>query len=218
MTKDEGILVFGAGGHAHVILDLLAELKIPVAGIVNQGGVPTEKIANILHYVSDDNWTSLPQRRGIVAIGDNNIRAKVVAKIQGQAPDFEFLTLIHPRAIVSRSARICLGSVVMAGVVVNAGSQVGEHCILNTSCSVDHDCNIQNFASINPGAVLVGNVDVGSRSAIGLGASVIHGIQIGYDTVIGAGAVVVKNIEQSVLAYGNPCEVVRSRTRDESYL
>ena len=38
---------------------------------------------------------------------------------------------------------------------------------------------------------------------------VIQGIHIGSNTTVGAGSVVVKDVTDNVVAYGNPCKVVR---------
>ena len=51
-------------------------------------------------------------------------------------------TLIHPKAVVSNSAEIAAGCVVMAGAVINGGTKLCKGSIVNTSSSVDHDCVI----------------------------------------------------------------------------
>ena len=38
---------------------------------------------------------------------------------------------------------------------------------------------------------------------------IVPGVTIGENTVIGAGSVVTKNIPANVVAYGNPCKVIR---------
>lgn len=55
------------------------------------------------------------------------------------------------------------------------------------------------------------NVDVhiGRNVWIGAGAVILPGVNIGDNTVIGAGAIVTKDIPSNVVAYGNPCRVVR---------
>ncbi len=52
-------------------------------------------------------------------------------------------------------------------------------------------------------------VKIGRNVWIGSGAMILPGVTIGDDSVIGAGSIVVKDIPAGVLAYGNPCEVVR---------
>jgi len=44
-----------------------------------------------------------------------------------------------------------------------------------------------------------------------MGANIVDGIQIGADTIIGAGSLVTKDVPAGVIAYGNPCRVVRAR-------
>ena len=68
---------------------------------------------------------------------------------------------------------------------------------------------IEDFSHISPIVALAGDVKVGENTHIGIGSSVIQGITIGKNCIIGAGSVVVKDIPNSSLAYGNPCNVVR---------
>jgi acetyltransferase-like isoleucine patch superfamily enzyme len=42
-----------------------------------------------------------------------------------------------------------------------------------------------------------------------MGTNIIDGIEIGSNTIIGAGSLVVKDIPSNVVAYGNPCRVIR---------
>lgn len=61
-------------------------------------------------------------------------------------------------------------------------------------------------------------VKIGARCWIGAGALVMPGVTIGEGTVIGAGSVVTKDIPANVVAYGNPCRVVREiGERDGEY-
>lgn len=58
-------------------------------------------------------------------------------------------------------------------------------------------------------------ITVGNRVWIGGNTVVMPGVTIGDDTVIGAGSVVTKDIPAGVLAFGNPCRVVRAITPGE---
>lgn len=53
-------------------------------------------------------------------------------------------------------------------------------------------------------------VRIGNRVWMGGSVVVLPGVNIGDGTTIGAGSVVTKDIPANVLAYGNPCRVVRS--------
>lgn len=52
-------------------------------------------------------------------------------------------------------------------------------------------------------------VHIGRNCWIGSGAIILPGVNIGDNTVIGAGSVVTKDIPANVVAFGNPCRVVR---------
>lgn len=138
----------------------------------------------------------------IVAIGNNRIRAaKFELLIKSQAP---MISLIHPDAIISRYSSIGVGSVVMAGVVVNADTTIAEGAILNTGCSIDHDCSFGSCVHVSPGARLAGLVSVGDESWIGIGACVRQSTSIGARVIVGAGAAVVSDLPDGVTALGVP--------------
>lgn len=52
-------------------------------------------------------------------------------------------------------------------------------------------------------------VRIGNNVWIGSGVIIVPGVTIGDNSVIGAGSIVTRNIPADVVAYGNPCSVVR---------
>lgn len=52
-------------------------------------------------------------------------------------------------------------------------------------------------------------VHIGKNCWIGAGALIMPGVTIGDNSVIGAGSVVTKDVPANVVAFGNPCRVVR---------
>lgn len=52
-------------------------------------------------------------------------------------------------------------------------------------------------------------IHIGNCVWIGAGSIVLPGVTIGDNSVIGAGSVVTKDIPSNVVAYGNPCRVIR---------
>lgn len=192
--------LFGASGHAKVILDILEASEQRVEALIDDNeNVRELQDYKVLHGVTDASPI-------IVSIGVNAIRKKVVGKLTG-----EFGTAVHPTAIVSPTATIDEGTVVMQGAIIQADARVGKHCIVNTGASVDHECALGDYVHISPHATLCGNVSVGEGTWIGAGATVIPGVKIGAWSIIGAGAVVLKDIPDGVVAVGNPCRVIRRR-------
>jgi sugar O-acyltransferase (sialic acid O-acetyltransferase NeuD family) len=201
----ERILLFGSGGHCKVVRD-----------IVSQAGA--YDIVAVIDKADEDHLARFDTSAGIVAIGDNWTRSRVVERILQQLPDFRFVTAIHRSAVIGTEVEVGPGTVIMAGSCINPGGRIGSHCIVNTGAILDHDSVLGDYASVAPGVVIGGMVSVGSFSTIGIGASIIHAISVGHHTVIGAGSVVVSDIPGGVVAYGSPCRVVRSREPEAPYL
>ena len=193
--------LFGASGHGKVIKDILNANGIKVEAFVDDnpnvnecGGRP------VLHDA-----TGLSPM--IVSIGVNRIRKMIVERLKANNPAIEFMSAIHPSAVISPSARIGEGTVVMAGAVINADAVIGNHCIVNTGATVDHDCVIEDYCHVAPGVHISGCTHVGEGTWIGVGSSVIQCLSIGKKCMIGAGSVVVKNVPNNVTAFGNPAKV-----------
>jgi len=61
-------------------------------------------------------------------------------------------------------------------------------------------------------------VTIGDNVWIGAGTVILPGVTIGENTVIGAGSIVTRSIPANVVAYGNPCRVIREiGERDRKY-
>ena len=61
-------------------------------------------------------------------------------------------------------------------------------------------------------------INIGKNVWIGAGVIVLPGVNIGDNSVIGAGSVVTKDIPENVVAYGNPCKILRTiNEHDEKY-
>lgn len=196
--------LYGASGHAKVIIDSLKASGVPIAGLFDDN----PELKALLDYTvfGSFNMEQLGNGELIISVGVNNIRKKITEKLP---PDINYGRVIHPSAIISEYASIDKGTVVMQGAVIQSSTKIGKHCIINTTASVDHDCVIEDFVHISPNATLCGAVSVGEGSQVGAGAVVIPGIKIGRWSLVAAGAVVMKDVPDNVLVLGNPARVVK---------
>lgn len=192
--------LYGASGHGRVIKEIIEVGGGAVKGFVDDN--PALTVYDGLAVVhSPENLSPI-----IVSIGANATRKKIVEKL-----DAKFGVAIHPSAIVSPSAEIGEGTVVMAGAIINAGAKIGTHCIINTGATIDHECVIGDYCHIAPGVNISGDTRIGEGTWVGVGSCVIQCLNIGKWSFIGAGSVVVKDVPDGVVAYGNPCKVKKQK-------
>ncbi|MDP5158439.1 MAG: acetyltransferase [Flaviramulus sp.] len=194
------ICLFGASGHGKVVKDLALSLNTEIKIFVDDNpkrdllqDIPVIKYQEIEHY---------KKYKFIISIGDNTIRKRISEKLEST-----FAMLIHKTAIISSSAKILEGTVVMPGAIINAETSIGKHVIINTAVIIEHDCIIDDFVHISPNATITGNVSIGEGSHIGAGAIIIPNISIGKWVTIGAGTVVIENVPDFAIVVGNPGKI-----------
>lgn len=122
---------------------------------------------------------------------------------------FTFGTIISLRSKISKSALIGEGTIIQDNVNVSANSRIGKFAKLNTGCNVMHDCLLYDFVTIAPGAVVLGRVNIGTKSYVGANATILPDRTIAYGVTIGAGAVVTRDIKENSKVYvGVPAKEV----------
>jgi len=191
------INLFGASGHAKVVIDIITAQGDEV-GCLYDDNPHCAEIHGKPVYMASSVEVDGPM---IISIGSCHVRKLISEKYN----HLQFAKAIHPSAVISSSASIGEGTVIMPAVIINSDAQIGKHCIINTNSSIDHECKIEDYVHVAPGCAICGEVVIGECSWIGVGTCVKQGIHIGKNCMIGAGSVVVKDIPDNVVAYGNPC-------------
>ena len=203
----EKLVVFGAGGHAKVVIDIIEQQGIyEIAGLLDDD--PKHRGGHFFGYPVLGTRADLPGLfskqlcHALVTIGNNASRAAVAAHLEQHG--WRLASAVHPRASIGRGVTIGPGSVVMAGCVVNADAYLGAQVIVNTGATVDHDCRIADAVHIAPGCHLCGGVSVGSGSLLGAGSTVTPGVRIGRKAIIGAGSTVIRDVADEAKVSGSP--------------
>lgn len=201
------MILYGASGHCKVIIDILECSNVSIKNIIDDNPKSTTILGKSVAHSSQVTLKSTDSV--ILSIGNNKVRKKLSNQF-----DVNFVTAVHPSAIVAQHTTIGKGTVVMAGAIINPDATIGAHCIINSGAVIEHDCTIENYVHISPNASLAGGVEVGEGSQVGIGATVIQGIKIGKWAVIGAGAVIINDVQDHSVVVGNPGKVIKIKQNE----
>lgn len=217
MSARTKLVIIGTGGHAKSALSLVSDNGYKVQYFFDETSQAKEylgiPVVKHLHEI-----LNIRGCRFVIAIGDNNLRESVRAKLVGNIPDDSFPAIIHKSAYVGRNASIGFGTLVFPFSNIGTSAKVDNFCILNTNSILEHDSRMGAFSALAPGAAIGGNSQIGSGTWIGLNASVRQGISIGDNSIVGAQSYVDKDTGSNVVTYGVPAKVIRTRRNDETFL
>ena len=140
----------------------------------------------------------------ILAIGDPAAKRVVVARLRERGA--VFATLVHPTAVIARSAVLGEGVVVCPQAVVSADAHVGDFVAINVLSSVGHDVKLGAFSTLSSHVDLTGFVQTGEGVFFGSGAKVLPKLTIGAGAKIGAGATVMRSVANDAVLYTTPAK------------
>jgi UDP-N-acetylbacillosamine N-acetyltransferase len=201
------VAIFGAGGHGSVVADAALCAGWDVLGFLDDGR-PVGQELSLGRVLGGRAWCSAhPDVAIALAIGDNRIRQQLAEELT--AAGAQLATIVHPSAVVARTAQLGAGAAVLALAVINAGARVESGAIVNSAAVVEHDAWVGPFAHVSPRAVLAGAARLGEQSQLGAGACVLPGISVGPRCLVGAGAVVTRDVPAHSVCVGVPARVTR---------
>ncbi len=202
------MIIFGASGHAKVIIDIVKSIGKKSIDFVLDDDRSINKIQGF--EVKHDFDESMVSQDLVIAVGNNMTRKKIACKISNPFSE----ALKHKSAVVSENVLINEGSVVMPNAAINSSVVIGKHCIINSGAIIEHDTQIEDFVHISPGSTITGNVKIGEGTQVGAGATIIPGVSVGRWVTIGAGAVIINDIPDFAVVVGNPGRIIKFNKLD----
>jgi sugar O-acyltransferase (sialic acid O-acetyltransferase NeuD family) len=205
-VSERSLVIFGAGGHAKSVIDLVrsstgyeplcvADDNPRVAEVLGVPVVASSALA-FLHE-QGVRWAA----NAVGAIGRLQTRIDVGRRLE--AFGFELPVLVDKTAFVAESASLSGGAQVFARAAVCSAAEVGASAIVNTGAVVSHDCIVGAYAHLAPGALLAGAVEIGEATLVGMGATVTLGARIGARSIVGNGAAVTKDVPERTMVRAN---------------
>ena len=204
------ILIVGAGGFGREVLhwarDAWPEQASRIAGFLSaECDRPAGHDSSLEIIAAPDHYEPQPGDALLLAIGIPIVRRQVVESLRSRGA--QFLTLVHPTAIVARTAAIGEGSIVCPYSIVSDSARVGAFVLMNYHSSLGHDASAGDHAVLSPYATLGGNASIGDDVFMGLHASVGPGRRVGARSKVSANSCALSDAPPDSIIYGAPGRV-----------
>ncbi|MEO0617541.1 MAG: acetyltransferase [Pseudomonadota bacterium] len=196
--------IYGAGGHAKVVIDSLRTLEpeITIDVIDSNPERHGQRVAGCeVRPVRDPLIIAGPVH---VAIGDCGAREHLTLALLDAKQ--RLLTVRSVQSRISTQARVGDGTFVAPGAVIGTDARIGRSTIVNHNAVVDHDCEVGDFCHVAPGAIIGGACRIASGALVGAGAVILPTVTVGCGAVIGAGAVVTSDVPEGSIVTGIPAK------------
>ena len=205
----EKIAIIGAGGQSLEIAELIRLLPAPSYTLWGIFDDNSELHGKEFHGIKVLGPVAMAVEHpevnlvnSILSLSNLAVRPNLTKKCGGK--EDRWPALIHPSAVVSASAQLAPGVIVMANGVVGAEARLDFGATLLPSAVVSHQAVVGEHSVLATGAIMSGYSRAGSLCYLGAGCLIRDGITLDDGSVIGMGAVVVKDVPPGQTVVGNP--------------
>jgi sugar O-acyltransferase (sialic acid O-acetyltransferase NeuD family) len=201
MKTKYDLLIYGCGGHARSVIDVLEQDKPDMSlCIIDEQAKEGEVIAGFPVFREEKEGDLF-----FLAIGDNYKRAEKFRSMRDRQP----ISILSKTSHIGSRATILQGVFVGNFVHIGPESVIGPNSIINNGAVVEHEVQIGAYCHVGPNATISGRSKLGDFVFVGAGATIIDSINICSDVMIGAGSVVVKNISEPGVYVGCPAKKIK---------
>ena len=126
---------------------------------------------------SVDNYEIQPDDIFFNSIGDVAAKKKCITKILDRGG--EFITLIHPTAIISEGTKIGCGCMISCRAGIGTETEIGDFCLIQDNAIIGHDVKVGNFCRIDCNVVLIAGVKLDDGVCVHTSSVINHNVHIG---------------------------------------
>lgn len=143
----------------------------------------------------------------VVANGEPTVREEL--HIQLEKAGCHLINLIDPTAIISKTAQLGQGIIIMPYTTVSSNVVLEDNVLLQSYIRVGHDIHVGANSVISANTAIGGGCVLGKNVFVGMGAVVLEERRLGTGAVLGMGAVLYQDLEERRTAVGNPARVTK---------
>lgn len=209
------IVIVGAGAQTKYILDIIKHYpNYKILNIVDIEDNPELTNKNIEGVEIVGNLDTILSKTAksvkvILAHSENKKKEMLTKKLKEWK--FEFISVIHPRTVISESAEIGKGVIINPNVTIMPYAHIGDHVMIHSNVVIEHDNKIEDYVNIAPGVNLAGYVTIKKGATIFTGVNIIPKVTIGSYSIVGAGSTVLVDLPENCVAVGTPAKIIKRK-------
>ena len=206
------IIIVGAGGFGREVRQLLpaclAETKYRFKGYLGKDqGVAADDEGRRLTLADPEMYRPVPTDRFALAIGNMDARKRTVESIVEKGG--VFVSLIHPCAMVAKTAKLGRGVVLYPFAVVSNEATLGDFVKLNYYASAGHNAELGAYSLLAPYATVNGFSVLEEQVYMSTHSTVAPVVTVGRGSKISANSAAMKDVPAGSLVHGVPGRVTR---------
>ena len=153
-------------------------------------------VNSVEDYTVDDNDVF------ICALGDIQQKKKYTKMILDKGGNF--ISLIHPTAIVDSNSKIGVGCIILQYATIGSGAIIADFALIQVSTIIAHDVKIGKYSRIDCHVVCTGGSLIEDEVTIHTSAVINQNVNIAKGAHVGAGSFVIRKVFENSTVYGNP--------------
>jgi sugar O-acyltransferase (sialic acid O-acetyltransferase NeuD family) len=155
---------------------------------------------------SIDEYQPRPGEILMMGIGTPKSKLRVAETLLSRGA--QFLTFIHPTAVIGLRVRIGMGCIICPHVTLTSDIELGDFVMCNAHSTVGHDAVIGTGSTLSSHADVTGFARLGRGVFLGTHAAVLPNAKVGDFATVGAGSVVFKNVAEGTTVLGIPARPI----------
>lgn len=211
------ILILGGHGDGLVAAQIIHDLSsagfpVELAGFLNDNVASGTLIEDIpvLGKITEWNVLGLDDtyyfHPALHKIKDMPNRKAFISSLE--IPPEKRFTIIHPTAVISRTAVIEAGALICSHVTVQPGAKIGAYTSIRAGANIGHDAVIEDYCYVGPNATMTGKSILKEGSHLGPNAVISDGITLEPYAIAGAGAAILQPTDAHSIYIGNPARKI----------
>lgn len=207
----QNIIIVGAGSFGRELCcwleDIVAGKPMRIGGFLDDTRAPAEALNAQYPYPllgAIDSYAVRQDDVFVIAIADPPAKLRIAAALLEKGATF--LTVVHPTAVLARTARLGQGVIVCPFALVSADSSVGDFVTINSYSSIGHDAQVAQGCTLSCHVDITGHTQIDEGVFFGSGATVLPKVQVGAQARIGAGTVIMRKVAPGSTMYAMPAK------------